>query len=731
VVARHGFGGPEVWQQLDTSLNALPHDTMWVLRVPVCADAACSQTVVMYAAHWYGSDAVKTAVYDRQAQQTVDFMRLTAGNEPHVLIGDLNAWESPTWQCGQSPTPAGLPILRAAGYIDAWPRIHATAEGFTGMTNRNGCGAPAGYTWKRVDYSWSSPGLEPLDITRFARPDVPGDASPSDHFGIIATYPFPGTPADTVPPVVGLLTPSTGAVVSGIITIRVEASDDVGTTRIEVLEDGVVRHTLAPGATSVQHDTTGQADGLHTLQARAYDAAGNVGVSTLETIEFANGLVPPPPPDPMPSGARDIVLHARRATAVAGGWRVVEDTSAAGGARLTHPDAGAPKLGAPLPEPVHYFELRFSPAAGRAYHLWIRARAERDSWANDSVVVQFSGSVSAAGAPAFRIGTTSATTVNLEDGLNAGLAGWGWQDNGYGVAVLGVPLYFDGSPQTIRVQTREDGLSIDQIVLSADLYAAQAPGALQRDATILPETAAPAPPPVPADILLHASGAATIAGGWRLISDPTAAGGVALGHPDAGSPKLTGALAAPVHYVELTFTAEAGRAYRLWLRGRADGDSWANDSVFIQFSNAVNANGAPVDRIGTTQAATVNLEDGARAGLAGWGWQDTGYGWASSGVSCSLPPPDRRPSGFRRARMACASIRSCSRAAPICRPPLARQPGTRQSSGSARDRPGPAREAPQPAPRAVPGGRAGQRIVAVAESVAAAPALSVTTRRTG
>jgi hypothetical protein len=51
VVARHGFGNPEVWQQLDTSLNALPHDTMWVLRVPVCADAACSQTVVMYAAH--------------------------------------------------------------------------------------------------------------------------------------------------------------------------------------------------------------------------------------------------------------------------------------------------------------------------------------------------------------------------------------------------------------------------------------------------------------------------------------------------------------------------------------------------------------------------------------------------------------------------------------------------------------------------------------------------------
>jgi hypothetical protein len=38
---------------------------------------------------------------------------------------------------------------------------------------------------------------------------------------------------------------------------------------------------------------------------------------------------------------------------------------------------------------------------------------------------------------------------------------------------------------TIRIQLREDGLSLDQIVLSADRYATAAPGATKNDATIL------------------------------------------------------------------------------------------------------------------------------------------------------------------------------------------------------------------------------------------------------
>lgn len=102
--------------------------------------------------------------------------------------------------------------------------------------------------------------------------------------------------------------------------------------------------------------------------------------------------------------------------------------------------------------------------------------------------MQFSGSVNDTGAPLFRIGTTSSTVVNLEDCSGCGLSGWGWQDNGWGIGVLGPEIRFATSgAQTIRVQAREDGFSIDQIVLSAGRFFHTAPGALKNDTTIQPQ----------------------------------------------------------------------------------------------------------------------------------------------------------------------------------------------------------------------------------------------------
>ncbi|MEO8075613.1 MAG: endonuclease/exonuclease/phosphatase family protein [Acidobacteriota bacterium] len=183
--------------------------------------------------------------------------------------------------------------------------------------------------------------------------------------------------------------------------------------------------------------------------------------------------------------ADDIVLYAKNATVVSGAWALVNDATAAGGARLANPDAGVAKVGTPLASPATYFELKFTPDAGKAYRLWIRSKAQNDSWTNDSVFVQFSGSRTAGGAAAFRIGTSAATVYSLEEGSGAGESGWGWQDNGYGYGVLGDLIYFDGTAQTIRVQAREDGISIDQIVLSAATYASRAPGSTKNDATIL------------------------------------------------------------------------------------------------------------------------------------------------------------------------------------------------------------------------------------------------------
>jgi hypothetical protein len=102
--------------------------------------------------------------------------------------------------------------------------------------------------------------------------------------------------------------------------------------------------------------------------------------------------------------------------------------------------------------------------------------------------VQFSGGVNASGVAVYRIGTTASTEYNLESCSGCGLSGWGWEDNGWGTGVLGPPIYFATTgTQTIRVQPREDGLSIDQIVLSPGQFLGTSPGAAKNDQRILPK----------------------------------------------------------------------------------------------------------------------------------------------------------------------------------------------------------------------------------------------------
>ena len=342
--------------------------------------------------------------------------------------------------------------------------------------------------------------------------------------------------------------------------------------------------------------------------------------ATGPVFSFTTAAAPPP------SGARNLVLYPAHRAVLHGDWRVEADATAAGGALLTNPDAGRSKMTVAAAAPADYFELTFYAEAGIPYHLWLRGQAERDFYGNDSVHVQFSGSVSASGAETFRIGTTASTVVCIEQGNGAGLGGWGWADNGWDS--LGPNIYFATSgPQTIRVQRREDGISLDQIVLSPSSFLTTPPGAAKSDTTIYPEyTGEDAPPSDSGELVLYAGQAAIAGDGFTTITDPSAAGGRALQSVDSGTPKILTALSAPATYAELQFNADGGRPYRLWIRGRALKNYWGNDSIHVQFSGAVDASGNPVFQIGTSDSTVVNLEDCSGCGLRGWGWQDNGWG---------------------------------------------------------------------------------------------------------
>ena len=145
-----------------------------------------------------------------------------------------------------------------------------------------------------------------------------------------------------------------------------------------------------------------------------------------------------------------------------------------------------------MASPSSFFDVDFTADAAVDYRIWIRGKALNDFWGNDSVFVQFNDSVTSSDTATWRIGTTSATAINLEDCSGCGLKGWGWQDNGWGAGVLGPLVRFAASgAHTIRIQTREDGLSVDQIVLSSGKYLTRAPGSLKDDATILPACSTP------------------------------------------------------------------------------------------------------------------------------------------------------------------------------------------------------------------------------------------------
>ena len=106
--------------------------------------------------------------------------------------------------------------------------------------------------------------------------------------------------------------------------------------------------------------------------------------------------------------------------------------------------------------------------------------------------VQFDGAVDASGAPIYQSGTTDGLAVNLEECNGCGIAGWGWRDEAWGArgAIGSATVRFPAGSNnqmwhTIRIQTREDGVMVDQVVLSAVEYKTTRPGAVKNDTTIL------------------------------------------------------------------------------------------------------------------------------------------------------------------------------------------------------------------------------------------------------
>jgi hypothetical protein len=97
-----------------------------------------------------------------------------------------------------------------------------------------------------------------------------------------------GGGGDTQAPAVSITAPLNGATVVGTAAVNATASDNVGVTKVELYVDGALKSTDTTAPYSFSWDSTSVANGSHSLTAKAYDAALNVGTSTAVGVTVNN-----------------------------------------------------------------------------------------------------------------------------------------------------------------------------------------------------------------------------------------------------------------------------------------------------------------------------------------------------------------------------------------------------------------------------------------------------------
>lgn len=135
--------------------------------------------------------------------------------------------------------------------------------------------APYSFAWNTTGVSNGS------HLLRAMAKDAVGNASGSD---VTVTVSNTSTVVDGTPPSVTITSPQSGAKVNGNISVTVVATDNIGVTKVELYVDGAIVSTSTIAPFTNTWNARQATAGTHTLQCKAYDAAGNGAVSPVVTV---------------------------------------------------------------------------------------------------------------------------------------------------------------------------------------------------------------------------------------------------------------------------------------------------------------------------------------------------------------------------------------------------------------------------------------------------------------
>ena len=123
------------------------------------------------------------------------------------------------------------------------------------------------------------------------------DTAPTgDRYNLSLVEVRPAPNSDTTPPTVSISAPAGGATISGTTAVSATASDNVAVAGVQFKLDGAslgAEDTVSPY--SINWNTTGVANGAHSLTATARDAAGNVTTSIAVSVTVSNTPDTTPP----------------------------------------------------------------------------------------------------------------------------------------------------------------------------------------------------------------------------------------------------------------------------------------------------------------------------------------------------------------------------------------------------------------------------------------------------
>ncbi|MCV7071987.1 heparin lyase I family protein [Mycobacterium rufum] len=214
--------------------------------------------------------------YSRWLMQVATFRAATAP----AVIADTT---SPTVSVG-SPT----------GTVSGTVTLTATASDNVGVAGVqflvDNIAIGAADTTSPYSVSWNSAGVANGTHTVVARAT---DTSGNSALSAPVTITVGNAVVDSIAPTVSLTVP--GGTVTGTVTFTATASDNVGVSGVQFLLDNkIIGAQDNSSPYSVSWNSTGVANGSHTLTARATDTSGNTAVSAPVTITVANTVVAPP-----------------------------------------------------------------------------------------------------------------------------------------------------------------------------------------------------------------------------------------------------------------------------------------------------------------------------------------------------------------------------------------------------------------------------------------------------